>query len=271
MRRHRDRSLTYEELQSSLLIMRRAMGWCGILLPTLCLLYTVMQQGGVIEPSVSAYYYTRVHGAFVGILCTMGMVFLCYVVPNKMERGFALVGSVAAFGVGLFPTSDSNPGRTYFADKLVTPYTGVAGNIHMVSAIVLFLIFMVFAGSFFVRDEKSDTEFPLEGPEAWRSLFRMLGRTLRFYEWRTLDVGIINPQKRKRNFLYRLCALLIAAALSIIALSKILNWHHSVFFWGEVLAILAFATSWLTKAEHVLTDQGKMIDLTGSVTPVNAD
>jgi len=69
-------------------------------------------------------------------------------------------------------------------------------------------------------------------------------------------------RKRQRNWIYRGCALLMAACIVLIALDHFLPSgitsplaRYDPIFWLETIAILAFGVSWLVKGETILKDE----------------
>lgn len=68
-----------------------------------------------------------------------------------------------------------------------------------------------------------------------------------------------NKQKRKRNIIYRTCALVMVLSLGLSAIFLIffidIFSKINLFFWGETAALVAFGVSWLTKGGHILSDK----------------
>ncbi len=206
--------------------------------------------------SISAYYYTRAHGAFVGILCMLGVCFLSYTGPgnNPIERAVALISGTSALFVALCPTPPESKDATYIAELLIGPRYGFLGIVHIISATVLFSTFVIFSGVFFLRDASSDIEDPLTLKHLYGSVIRPL---LHVFIFKPCRATRGTPEKRTRNRVHMGCASAIAYALVFIAIGKgVFHWDYAVVI-GEIVAISAFALSWLTKAQHLFGDGGK--------------
>jgi hypothetical protein len=67
-----------------------------------------------------------------------------------------------------------------------------------------------------------------------------------------------NPQKLKRNRIYRICAVIMVLSIaSVPVFAAILGdayFDLNLTFWFEALALWAFGFSWLTKGEAILAD-----------------
>jgi len=69
----------------------------------------------------------------------------------------------------------------------------------------------------------------------------------------------VTPQKKSRNVVYRVCALVMACALVEVAVSAFLLTEEQqnaarTTLLGEAIALLAFGVSWLVKGETILKD-----------------
>jgi hypothetical protein len=70
------------------------------------------------------------------------------------------------------------------------------------------------------------------------------------------------PRKLNRNLVYLVCGYTIVAAITLIAVYKVLPNNIEMrlaelkpVFWLESIAVVAFGISWLTKGEAILKDQ----------------
>jgi heme/copper-type cytochrome/quinol oxidase subunit 2 len=195
---------------------RRLIGFLGILLPVL--LYGVAELRPTegldrwrLLPSVSAYYYTGAVGIFVGVLFALSLFLLTYrgYEGEVADRVIGSLGGFAALGVALFPTAAPTGARepSWWSTPLRT--------VHYVSAVVLFLAFIVFAMWLFRKSSLPRKE----------------------------DRGF---EKRWRNTVYLICG--ISMILSVLWAASSLITHADI-FWPETIAIIAFAVSWLVKGE----------------------
>lgn len=195
---------------------RRLIGILGLLLPAL--LYVgagirptdPLPRWGILD-SVSAYYYTGAVGIFVGVLFALSLFLLTYQGYRGViaDRVVGRIGGVAALGVALFPTS---------APDGLAPipwWTCAMRTVHYVSAITLFLSFILFAAWLF---RKSNVPRGERRPTA----------------------------KRRRDGVCLACGLLMIGAVLWAGGAGV---AHAPIFFPESVAILAFAVSWLVKGE----------------------
>jgi hypothetical protein len=198
---------------------RRLIGYLGFFLPVLLYLVagvrptTGLARWSLLQ-SVSAYYYTGAVGIFVGVLFALSLFLLAYrgYEGEVADRVVGGLGGCAALGVALFPTAA--PTAVCAPSWWATPLR----TVHYVSAVVLFLSFIVFAMWLFRK-----SSFP-----------------------RNEDRGL---EKRTRNTVYLVCG--ISMILSVLwAASSLIT--DAPIFWPETIAIIAFAVSWLA---WISTDQ----------------
>jgi hypothetical protein len=76
-------------------------------------------------------------------------------------------------------------------------------------------------------------------------LFVLLAVFSLFLFTRTDAAAAVAPAKRRRNRLYRVCGVIIVAALVAVVGAEILKLH--VLFWLESVMVVAFGVSWLVK------------------------
>ena len=207
---------------------RQLLGWLGMLLPLLCLVWarlfptTVMGPGGEtrIAPldSVSAYYYTSAVWAFVGILVAMGLFLLTYKgyedKAGPLDFWLSTLSGVAAIGVAVFPT--------WPLDPLLRPswWAPWMANAHNASALSLFLLFIVFCWVLFPGKD-----------------WRLSGG----------DSGSLSTLERIVKYpVYHGCGLLILVCLvwAGIQLSR-----GGGIFWQEWFALWFFGIAWLRKGQ----------------------
>lgn len=207
----------------SYLLLRTAIGLLGLALPALVVLGDLLLDGVAAFPrtSLSAYYHSGVRDVFVGVLCATALILVTYkVFERNADNAFSSVAGLAALGVAVFPT-----GRAAESDPL-TPLQAAVGE--QTAEIVHFVCAGVFIGllaalSWFFgrreghRDQQRDGRRAHFSPRAWK-------------------------------WFHRTCAAVVVAAVAFIGLSKAtgLLASHSVLI-GEVVAVLAFGTSWLAK------------------------
>lgn len=211
--------------------LQRFLGYLGAMLPLSLLLYAYGSGQGL-QPSISDFYYTPMGDILVGILCAIGVFFLCYRGFDKLphetlsDRQVSVVAGFAALGVALFPVRRANyPPDCPTADCLLFGSTLHPDAYHYASAAVFFICLALFCLVLFTRGDRTD-----QGRIIWTP----------------------------RNRLYVACgAVIVVAMLAMIpyllgseTTRATLAGHHHL-FWCETAGILAFAVSWLRKGKVI--------------------
>lgn len=191
---------------------RQLIGYIGLVLPFLLILIAVRRDG--VErwrslESISAYYYTGGVAAFVGMLVALSLFLFTYRgyanTYNRADRLAAKTAAGASLVVALFPT------KAPVGVSALAWWTPTTGVLHHVAAIVLFVMFAIFA--------------------LW--LFRL-----------TADGEQPVADKRRRNRLYLSCGIVIVVCIAWAGLNGL---NGRPIFWPESIALSAFALSWLVK------------------------
>lgn len=181
------------------------------------------------QPSVSHYYYSKMHIVFVCTLCVLGGFLINYKgkPDTPWESRVSNFAGYCAFSVAAFPTAfngfrlATNGGNQYL--RLIKQVTPAFGTVHFVCAGLLFGCFILFCWVFFQIPDKQ-------------------------YE----STEEIEKFKRRKRF-YTICGWGIL--LSIIALfgfylyEKISGtdlWTYSTFCF-ETTSLLFFGSAWLVK------------------------
>ncbi|MBP5259832.1 MAG: hypothetical protein J6Z12_04275 [Paludibacteraceae bacterium] len=208
---------------------RNIIGLLGMILPWFCLLgyYVIYRSQSLpltdaFPNSMSITYY--VTPVLPMILTAAAIVLITYVGYDWRDRLVTTLSGVCGLLIVLFPCSDSNgvfqaAGIDRVAGYFQTP-VAINGYIHNGAAIAFFVLLAV--NSFF--------------------LF-------------TLGDDQPTPEKKKRNLVYRICA--IGMVLSMIVLAVPVDIPHKI-FWVEAVALSFFGISWLTKGEFWLKDRQKV-------------
>lgn len=195
---------------------RRLIGILGLLLPVLLYVFAgVRPTDGLprwgLLTSVSAYYHTGAIGIFVGVLFALSLFLFTY--PGykgvMADRLVGWLGGTAALGVALFPTPapDGLSEPTWWSQGM--------GVVHYVSAVLLFVAFILFAMWLFRKSSvPGRRDRPLE--------------------------------KRRRDDVCLMCGLVMIVCVLWAASSLITD---APIFWPEAIALVAFAISWLVKGE----------------------
>lgn len=206
--------------------LRLFIGILGLIMPLILPLGTMLLRGsGKLQPSISHYYYSIMHVAFMAILCMLGSFLITYRGTSKykvFEKIVATVAGIFAFGVATFPTEFKgfeDPEKSQFLSLMLHNLDDVpkwVNTLHHVFAATLFSSFALFCIVFF---QDSDT-------------------------------GVHDKKKKRRNKLYKTCGVLIVLSmLSIVVVTFIIkSWDfaNSTFVF-ETTALIPFGLSWLVK------------------------
>jgi hypothetical protein len=207
----------------SFLIVRIIVGVLGLLLPVLLVVGTnvFFDEGPFPRNSLSAYYFSGGRDLFVGILCALGVFLIGYKVAEaNLDNTLTLIAGVAAVCVALFPTSRPS--------ELATPVPltalqvklgeGTVTAIHYVSAGVFLVSLAVLSYQFGKREYKRP---PGAG-----------ARSRRFW----------------RDFHFACAGLIVLGLAAAVILQPITD---AALLIGEVIAVVAFAISWLFKGLEI--------------------
>lgn len=230
------------------LTLRRVLGLIGIALPFVLLIgenlrdrlarYAVPRvDRALIEVSISAYFHTGMRDVFVGSLCAIAVFLICYKGYQRIDNLVANAAGLAVLLVALFPTPEVSreaseealpiAGSITLFSGRYAPDPAFVGWVHFGAATV-FLVLL--AGMSLFLFTKSD---PAAAP---------------------------NPWKEQRNFIYRLCGVVMLFCVAAIAVAKLIlgeaaERSTSYVFWFEALAVIAFGVSWLTKGKGFRDDR----------------
>jgi hypothetical protein len=97
---------TPESMIISYMTLRKILGFLGIsLVPIMIIGSVAIDHTNHIEISVSAYYYTSMRNALVGILCGMSLFLLSYHGYERIDSIISKLAGLFALGIAFFPTS----------------------------------------------------------------------------------------------------------------------------------------------------------------------
>lgn len=201
----------------SYLWIRRAVGALGLFLPVLLGPVGYWLFEIPIQENMSSYYHTVLRDVFVGTLFSIGLFMFCYVGSSSFENWTGNVGCLAAMGVALFPIE-------YGTDPL---HQGtLTGFIHTACGGLLFSCMALFSLVHFPRSEQEENERNWNATRRW--IYHITG-----------------------------CVLAISLIVMGIYLFVPLNYFRehcrawNLVFWGEWVALWAFAVSWLVKGRSL--------------------
>jgi hypothetical protein len=113
------------------LLLRRAIGWIGTLLPIVVIVGDAAFCSGPLPNSLSDYYYTPMRNILVGALCVLGVFLLLYDVSVRVDRWITNAAGIGVLGVAFLPGSPPVPHLTTSQE--------VIGNLHVFFASIAFL------------------------------------------------------------------------------------------------------------------------------------
>jgi len=113
------------------LLLRKAIGWIGTLLPIVVIVGDAAFSAGPLPNSLSDYYYTPMRNILVGALCVLGVFLLMYDVSVRVDRWITNAAGIGVLGVAFLPGSPPVPHLTTSEE--------VIGNLHVFFASIAFL------------------------------------------------------------------------------------------------------------------------------------
>jgi hypothetical protein len=116
---------------ATFLLLRRAIGWIGTLLPIVVIVGDAAFSSGPLPNSLSDFYYTPMRNILVGSLCVLGVFLLLYDVSVRVDRWITNAAGVGVLGVAFLPGSPPVPHLTTSQE--------VIGNLHVFFAAIAFL------------------------------------------------------------------------------------------------------------------------------------
>lgn len=215
---------TKDDYIISYILLRQLIGILGILLPFALIIGNhLLGNEYWLQESISHYFYSYMHIAFIAVLCILGIVLISYREKEyKLANRVSTLAGYFAFGVATFPTSfEGFMGSFYLKPTFWQPWFRW---IHFGSAFLLFACFVIFC---FVIFQKSDAN---------------------------IQPYLFDKKKRTRNSIYTYCGWGIVLSVVMIAtgflyeiyVEKNIYTTYSTFVF-ETTALLCFGSSWLLK------------------------
>jgi hypothetical protein len=204
-----------ERLLVSYLTLRKAIGYLGIGLPVVLIVGDLLlSENPGLQPTISDYYRTVMSGVLVGILFGVGVFLFSYDGYEKADRIAGWAACAFAVAVALFPVSSESD---------------FVRNVHVVSAIAMFLVLAYFSLFLFTKSKESSSP---------------------------------TPRKLVRNRVYVTCGVVIVGCLGLIGIYYWLLDETAIqdlnpVLWLESVALWAFGISWFIKGEALLGDKSK--------------
>jgi len=200
-----------------------ALGVMGFLMPLLSMGFALAFGGDFNQPqfltSVSATHYSNAYLLFEGLLFAMGVIMLLYRGYDNVDRLLFIIVGIGSLLLVLFPCY--REGGIYRNFVMVSPE--VAHQVHFIFSIVVFVGYAFIIGFRFTKRNKK--------------------------------IKKLSHQKKRRNILYIICAILIAASVVIGYVGKnMLNIEMALYI-GEFIAFWAFSFAFLAKGGAILKDK----------------
>ncbi len=211
----------------SYLLTRTVVGVLGLLLPIVLLVGEAffLDQSVRFRGSISAYYHSPMRDVFVAILCVIGFLLMTYMAGQRnADFWISLVAGAAAVGVAMFPTdrpdlpagaalcgTSPEPGDCAPVQRLLGEAT--SAHIHYTCAGIFFVCLAVLSFIFGIRETRYNN-------------------------------------KPKLALVHYACGSVITLSLVLIGLGEIFGFRFgpvAPLYLGELLAVFAFASSWLVK------------------------
>jgi hypothetical protein len=221
----RDEIISYQSL-------RAFIGITGLLLPVVAVLGCFLFGAGIHswQISISHYFYSIMHIAFVSILCVLGGFLITYKGKDPWESRLSNLAGLFAVCIAAFPTAFSGfqpaqDGKNQYL-QLTKEVTKFWGGMHFVFASALFVCFIIFCLHFF---QKPDADY--QGAEL-----------VKF---------------KRRKLVYTSCGWAIIISIIMIGLFNFAFkvekgfFTYSTFIF-ETTALWAFGIAWLVKGSVVL-------------------
>ena len=213
----------------SYLLLRVLIGAIGLSLPLMTWLFSALLPAGhwALRGAISDYYYSGMREYFTCSLAVIALFLIAYKLFQRgLENYVTLVAGFAALVVAFFPT---NPPDGYIppANSVQAAFgTTPVANIHGYSA-MLFVVSLALVSYFF--GEREGKRAPRPGhrsPAFWR----------RLHHGCTIAMGAACVFFGARNFFH-------------LSYGSLINAHYT---WvTELVALVAFATSWLAKGAEI--------------------
>ena len=221
---------SFRRYLKSYLLLRVLIGAIGIALPIMTYAGTALLPGGhwsTVRGSLSSYYYSGMREFFTCALAITGVFLIAYkAFQRELENYLTLAAGFAVLLVAFFPTD-----RPDKANDVLTPLQHAFGEtpvatVHFVSAILFIASLAVISYFFGERERRRPARPGHRSPEFWQTLHRSCAGAI-------VVAGIFYAA---RKFGHLPCG----------------SWIDAHDLWlTEVVAVAAFATSWLFKGWEI--------------------
>jgi hypothetical protein len=214
----------------SYLLLRVLIGAIGIALPIMTYLGTALLPDGhfgTVRGSLSAYYYSGMREFFTCALAITGVFLITYkAFQRQLENYLTLAAGFAVVLVAFFPTDRPSGTKTGLTPLQEAFGETQVATVHFVSAILFIASLAVISYFFGEREGKRAPRPGRRSPTFWKRLHSSCAAT----------IAIAGAFYAARKFGHLPCG----------------SWINAHDLWlTEVVAVAAFATSWLFKGWEI--------------------
>jgi hypothetical protein len=236
-----------DQLIVSYMVLRRAVGWIGTLLPVVLIVGNAISSTASRPDSMSGYYYTDMRNIFVGALCALGVFLAVYDGYDDVDRWMTNIAGFGAIGVALCPTKPAvcaAGAGTCPASSVPRLSTSqqVVGDIHLIFAALTFIALGLMA----LRFAKAGETPPGLG---------VIGRILFGLGFGKTGGGSQPRRHAADDVVYRVSGITILSCVLLAAASNLLpssvNAHWPLLFIFEAIAVFAFGVSWFVQGQTI--------------------
>ena len=213
------------DLVASYLQVRKFIGWIGISLPILLLVFSFGRGDGGPKDSISAYFYSGGREILVGSLFAIGVFLYAYKGYDKdlrrpTDKLVSRLAAIGAVGIAFSPMGWEAAGLLEKPDDtwVQAIFPSASATLHGLFAVLFFASIATFCLINFCRCEEGSEP---DGEKLFRNLI-----------FRTLGVIII------------LCTIGFVAG-------SLLDIKGPLVFWAEAIAVWAFGLSWIIKGKAI--------------------
>ena len=251
--------------EPSSLFFRIGIGGMALLFLAIIIFGNMIVTGPGILDAISAYYYSPMRNFFIGSLCVLGTLLICY----RYQRVDKIAGIVAGLCVIFLAIFPRGPGQK------ATPLDIWIGRAHWAFSIgfLLTLVFMVLY--LFTRSDKD----PPQGKhqENWlktlaERVVRPFKEPFRISNQKNLPRSMAGNfakilPKRRRNQVYLGCGITMIVFLLLCLVDQLFFSSNSQLesispvFWCELIPLLAFSVAWIVKGLGILLDKASEMAL----------
>lgn len=229
--------------------LRRLVGVLGICLPWLLLVFLWWDTNhGTPLESISHYYFTRVSSVFTSTVSMLAIFLLIYKGKTPTEFWLSTTAGIGALLLVLFPTDN-------IVDNICIGVGNCCGEV--CQAAERQYTSGVLRDSLFRRDFHYIASGVFLLSLALTAFFVFVYSKKEMAE--AIDAADLRRMKQ-RNFIYRLCGVLMVLAVAFVLwgdnlVGDTVYKANHLTFWMETLAVEAFGLSWLLRGDMLLPDK----------------